>query len=97
MNFEEFQQSVRSEETPPAGIDAALAALWWDGKGDWEKAHALAKDAGSREGDWVHAYLHRKEGDEGNARYWYARSRKPFFAGGLEEEWAVMASELLGG
>ncbi|MBK1877893.1 hypothetical protein [Pelagicoccus mobilis] len=94
MSFDEFVESV-SSGTAPAGLSGALVALWWDKKGDWERAHEEAQSAGSREGDWVHAYLHRKEGDEGNAGYWYSRSREPFFEGTLDAEWEAIAKALL--
>lgn len=83
--------------TEPTNLDAALAALWWDARGDWDRAHAAAQAAASRDGDWVHAYLHRKEGDLGNAGYWYARAgRRPPIAGvTLETEWAAIAAALL--
>lgn len=82
-------------EVPPEGISGALLALWWDGKGEWAQAHVEAQAAGSREGDWVHAYLHRKEGDTGNAGYWYSRSREPFFDGSFDDEWTHIAKKLL--
>ena len=94
MSFEEFVESV-SLESAPSGLSGPLLALWWDKKGDWERAHEEAQRAGSREGDWVHAYLHRKEGDEGNASYWYARCREPFFEGSLDEEWQHIVESLL--
>lgn len=86
----------RAAETCPA-VDAALQALWWDARGDWERAHGLCQEAGSRDGDWVHAYLHRKEGDLGNAGYWYARAGKSMPSGSvtLEAEWAEIVAELL--
>lgn len=79
----------------PNGLSLPLQALWHDLRGDWERAHELAQQAGSREGDWVHAYLHRKEGDEGNAGYWYSRSghKKPALS--LDEEWTQIAADLL--
>ncbi len=94
MDLREFAEAVEAESAPE-GVSVALLALWWDAKGDWERAHELAQEAGNRGGDWVHAYLHRKEGDEGNAGYWYARSRKPFFEGSLDEEWEHIARALL--
>jgi len=74
-----------------------LQALWADAQGDWDGAHALAQQAGSREGDWVHAYLHRKEGDLGNAGYWYARAGKPPQDAGvsLATEWGAIVTALL--
>lgn len=79
----------------PQGFSAALGALWCDAHGEWDRAHQLVQDDESREAAWVHAYLHRKEGDAGNARYWYARARREFFSGSLEEEWTHLASALL--
>ena len=94
MSFEGFVASVAAG-TPPAGANPALLALWHDARGDWDRAHELAQSAGGREGDWVHAYLHRKEGDEMNAGYWYARARRPMAAGDLTVEWEAIARELL--
>ena len=96
MSFEEFLESV-SAESPPDGASCPLAALWWDRKGDWDKAHDEAQAAGSKDGDWVHAYLHRKEGDVGNAGYWYSRAGKPAYEGSLDAEWKVLVEELLAG
>jgi hypothetical protein len=72
-----------------------LRALWHDARGDWERAHELAQAAVGRDGAWVHAYLHRKEGDASNAAYWYARARHPVCSGPLAAEWTAIASELL--
>lgn len=72
-----------------------LQALWHDAQGDWDKAHAVAQQASNRDGDWVHAYLHRKEGDPGNAGYWYARARRTMPDGTLDAEWSELVTELL--
>ena len=81
----------------PSSLDLALQALWHDAQGDWTRAHDLAQEANSRAGDWVHAYLHRKEGDIGNAGYWYSRAgRKSVGAGeSLDGEREAIATELL--
>ena len=94
MNLAEFQNS-QSHPTPPSHLSLALQSLWFDAKGDWDKAHELAQQDGGFSGDWVHAYLHRKEGDDSNARYWYERAGKPVYVGPLEEEWAAMSEALL--
>lgn len=94
MSFEEFRDSVGAG-APPVGLDRALLALWHEARGEWDRAHELAQAAGGRAGDWVHAYLHRKEGDEGNAGYWYARAGKTMATGGLPAEWEAIARELL--
>ncbi len=96
MTLEEFRKSVESEHAPGGDLDPALQALWWDARGDWEKAHGLCQRAGSPAGDWVHAYLHRKEGDEGNASHWYSRAGKPKPTGSLDDEWRSIAAALLG-
>jgi len=98
MSFEEFQQAVARDAVAPAGLSGALRALWHDARGDWDGAHDCAQEDTSRDGAWVHAYLHRKEGDEGNAGYWYARAGRPMPAKDvtLEAEWAAIARELLG-
>ena len=69
MTLDEFRQSLTATE-PPAGLTLALAGLWWDAKGDWKQAHESAQQDEGIEGAWVHAYLHRKEGDQSNAAYW---------------------------
>jgi hypothetical protein len=94
MNLAEFHDSL-AQPTPPSGLSSALQSLWHEAKGDWEKAHELAQEDAGLAGDWVHAYLHRKEGDASNARYWYARARKPVCASSLEEEWTSISAALL--
>ena len=95
MNLDEFRSSVQNAN-PPAGLGFALAGLWWDAKGDWMKAHESARQDEGPDGSWVHAYLHRKEGDVGNAAYWYRQAGKSAYRGSLEAEWEEIAKELLG-
>jgi hypothetical protein len=94
MTIAEFKTSLSSSQ-PPAGLRAALMALWHDGRGDWDAAHRTAQDIDDGEGAWIHAYLHRKEGDAGNAAYWYRRAGKPVASTSLEAEWAAITSALL--
>ncbi len=94
MKIEEFKQSLTAND-PPAGLTEALTALWWDARGDWDKAHSHAQDDESSSGAWVHAYLHRKEGDRGNAGYWYRRAGKSFCEKSLSEEWLSIIEVLL--
>ncbi|MEO7412873.1 MAG: hypothetical protein ABIZ81_05910 [Opitutaceae bacterium] len=98
MSFAEFRESVSRDPAPPAHAGLALRALWYDARGDWERAHGYAQEDESRDGSWVHAYLHRKEGDLGNAGYWYRRagSSLPEKSITLGEEWAAIVRELLG-
>ena len=94
MNVEEFKELT---EDATGRLGRELQALWWAAHGDWDRAHGLCQEAGTREGDWVHAYLHRVEGDAGNARYWYARAGRRWPEGmALEAEWAGIVAELLG-
>ena len=95
MNLQEFRASL-TNENPPAGLSFALAGLWWDAKGDWTKAHESAQQDEGPEGAWVHAYLHRKEGDASNAAYWYRRAKTPPSRSSFEEEWEEIATALLG-
>ena len=95
MTIEEFRQTL-AEEGAPEGMSAALRAMWHDAKGDWTAAHAVAQEIDDRIGSWIHAYLHRKEGDLGNAGYWYRRAGQPTAHDTLEEEWARIVSALLG-
>ncbi len=82
---------------PPADLSPALEALWHDGRGDWDKAHAAAQRDEGGPADWVHAYLHRKEGDADNAAYWYSRAGKPVCKSALAQEWTAIAAALLQG
>jgi hypothetical protein len=91
----EFKASL-SGVAPAPELDAPLAALWWSAKGGWDQAHKIVQDEPTADAAWVHAYLHRAEGDPGNAGYWYRRAAKPVAAGPLEAEWERMASALLG-
>lgn len=95
MNWDEFQRSLDAA-VPPSGLTPALEALWWDGKGDWSAAHDRLQDQNGADGAWVHAYLHRKEGDLSNAGYWYRRAGQPTVTGPLELEWAALTQALLG-
>jgi hypothetical protein len=94
MKLEEFRDSVRSHPAPQ-NLTCALSGLWWDAKGDWIRAHESAQQDEGPAGAWVHAYLHRKEGDPSNAAYWYQRAGKPPCHSSLEEEWAAIAEALL--
>jgi hypothetical protein len=96
MDLTTFRTSV-GNEAPPDGLTLPLQALWWDAKGSWDKAHSCAQAAEDRDGSAVHAYLHRKEPDLSNARYWYSRAERSPFEGGLDDEWAALATELLSG
>lgn len=93
----DLDRSAREDAAPPAGLSPALAALWWDRRGEWERAHAVvAADEAGREAAWVHAYLHRREGDAANARYWYRRAGRPAATDALAAEWDAIAAALLG-
>ncbi len=94
MKPEQFKASL-TDDNPPAGITLSLAALWYAGKGDWEQAHTIAQDIPTRDGSWVHAYLHRQEGDQWNADYWYNRAGKSRPLLTLEEEWDSMVHAML--
>jgi hypothetical protein len=94
MNLDAFRRSL-ADAAPPTGLVPALAALWCDAKGDFDGAHNLAQSDDSAAGSWVHAYLHRKEGDAGNAAYWYRRAGKPICREPLELEWEAIATALL--
>ena len=94
MDIAAFRQSLAAP-TPPAGLTRALEALWCDGRGDFDRAHELAQSDEGGPGDWVHAYLHRKEGDAGNAAYWYRRARRPVCREPLDAEWEAIAGALL--
>ena len=94
MTIAELRGSL-SAPTPPAGLQGALLAMWHDGRGDWEGAHRVAQDIADADGSWIHAYLHRKEGDTGNAAYWYRRAGKPVATVSLDAEWEQIVTALL--
>ena len=96
MTMAEFKASF-SGAAPAPGLDAPLAALWWAAKGGWDQAHRIVQDEPTADAAWVHAYLHRVEGDPGNAGYWYRQACKPVADGPLETEWERIASALIEG
>ena len=85
-NLTDFQKSLENYD-PPEGISQLLTALWYAGKGNWNRAHDIAQDIPDKDGAWVHAYLHREEGDEWNASYWYKRGGRSKPSISLQEEW----------
>lgn len=95
MTIEAFEASLTGSE-PPTELSAYLKALWQDGAGDWDQAHKIVQDIETEQASAIHAYLHRKEGDESNARYWYDRASRSFPTGKtLEEEWKALVNEFL--
>jgi hypothetical protein len=96
MNFKEFKASV-ARDSPPEGLSVPLAALWWDAKGNWTRAHSLVDSLETADGMAVHAYLHRKEGSSANADYWYQRSGDNFRRPTLDGEWEALIGGLLSG
>ena len=94
MNVLSFKESLLNIE-PPQNTSVYLQALWYDAKGEWDKAHTLIQDVDNRNASWIHAYLHRKEGDTGNADYWYRRAGKKRPSVSLKEEWETIVTVLL--
>ena len=91
MKYEDFTKSLST--VCPEGISPELKSLWLEKSGDWDAAHTLIQGIPSDTGSAVHAYLHRREGDIGNARYWYNRANRTKYAGGLDDEWEALAKE----
>ena len=89
MTFDDFKASLK-KDSPPEGLSPLLQALWYDGKNDWTGSHNIAQDIYTNDGSWIHAYLHRKEGDPGNAAYWYRKAGKPVPTVSLEKEWEAI-------
>jgi hypothetical protein len=94
MTFEQFKSTLAQQHPPPT-LPSILQALWHDGKHNWDKAHDIAQDIPTSEGSLVHAYLHRKEEDVSNARYWYSKAGRKMPACSLEEEWENLVKEFL--
>ncbi len=93
MTLEEFKATVKDGEQPR--LMPTLVALWCDARGDWDGAHRVVQDVAGVDAAWVHAYLHRKEGDLANARYWYRQAERPEATESLEAEWEQIATALL--
>jgi hypothetical protein len=95
MTLDDLEAAVRAGTPLPALAPPLVRALWHDATGDWEEAHRLAQDVEGEDGAWVHAYLHRKEGDQSNAGYWYRQANRPHASGPLDAEWRAIAAALL--
>ncbi|WP_036385434.1 hypothetical protein [Muricauda sp. MAR_2010_75] len=95
-SFSAFMETLNAQEPNPEW-PSALQALWYDAKGDWEASHDIAQDIHTTMGSWIHAYLHRKEGDKWNAGYWYRQAGKPFPEYSLEEELQVLVNSIVNG
>jgi hypothetical protein len=94
VTLEQLRASL-DQSNPPTALQPLLAALWWEAKGDWNQAHEIAQAENGPNGAWVHAYLHRKEGDTTNAAYWYSRAHQPRCTLPLDAEWDQVVSALL--
>jgi len=94
MSFQEFVESLDLQDPPPLS-NPLLVALWHDAKGDWSRAHTIAQDIDGSMACWIHAYLHRKEGDRSNAHYWYDRAGKNMPTDSLEQEWSNLVRALI--
>jgi hypothetical protein len=94
MTLVELRATISQQQPPPA-LPPLLAALWWEAKGDWNQAHEIAQSESGADAAWVHAYLHRKEGDASNAAYWYRQAHQPHCTLPLEKEWEQIVSALL--
>ena len=94
MDYQQFAESVAAAAMP-SGLNVYLQSLWYDAKDDWHKAHALVDHLNDETACWVHAYLHRKEGDIGNADYWYRRAGKQRPSVSLQQEWETIVKALL--
>ena len=94
MELDSLKASLDRDRSPD-GVSRAVQALWHQAKGNWHKAHEIAQEQDDAAGAWVHAHLHRVEGDSANAGYWYRRAQKPFPTASLVEEWDAIAAALL--
>lgn len=94
MTLQDFKSTIAAG-TEPARVSIALKAMWYDASGNWDRAHDIAQEIHGADGSWIHAYLHRKEGDQSNAAYWYQRAGRPVCRTSLDEEWDEIATALL--
>ena len=86
MHYQQFINSL-AHPLPPTNLNIYLLSLWLDAKNDWSGAHDLINDLSDPQSAGIHTYLHRKEGDLGNAGYWYKRAGKKPSTLSLEQEW----------
>lgn len=96
MTFERFRDTLAAE-APPPDLSPGLRAMWEDARGNWNAAHAIAQQIEDKTGSWIHAYLHRKEGDLGNAAYWYRRAGQASTREPHDQEWTRIVNALLQG
>jgi len=96
MNFEEFKTSLSSPQ-PPEKMSSYLKALWYAGRDDWEASHNIAQDIADKNGSWIHAYLHRVEGDTFNANYWYNKAGRRMPGYSVQQEWEELVLALVAG
>jgi hypothetical protein len=94
MTKDEFRKSL-TDAQPPEAASALLQAMWYQANGDWGKAHEIAQSQSGASGNWVHAFLHRDEGDLSNASYWYRRAEKPVATGSIADEWEQLVDAFL--
>jgi hypothetical protein len=94
QNFIQYKNSLL-QSSPPGDLSVYLTALWYDAKDNWNKAHTIIQDVPDTTASWIHAYLHRKEGDIGNADYWYSRAGRKRPGISLDEEWEELVRSLL--
>ena len=94
MTFEQFRETIGAS-APPSSVSDHLKALWYDAKDDWEQSHTIIQDIEDADAAWIHAYLHRKEGDIGNADYWYRRAGRKRTSESLEQEWENIVATLI--
>lgn len=97
MNAEEIAESARSESSLPSGLNTLESCLWHARAGNWDESHDLCQEVPGADGAWMHAWLHRQEGDLGNAAYWYSVAGREMPSGSLslEAEWMEIATALL--
>ena len=93
--YSQFNETLEFGK-PPIDWPSSLKALWFAAKGEWEASHNIAQDMPDRLGSWIHAHLHREEGDEFNAGYWYRRAERPFSRKSLKDELQEIVEWVLG-
>ena len=96
MTLEDLKQQLLSQQDALFSQSKALQALWYESQGDWHRAHEIVQDESDKDSAWVHAYLHRREGDLSNAHYWYQRAERPPATETLSQEWQQITEALLG-
>ena len=85
MKYDDFIKLTKKSE-PSDNLAGIHLVIWYAVKDNWDMAHNIVQEINTETASWIHAYLHRVEGDISNAHYWYNRARQEPSSESLESE-----------